>query len=109
MGKELRGVSRRAGQEVGVMKHAIHVGATGTGLATGTVLVAADARVLLERVPTWLAVVVMVLILLVALGRIVVLLAQATIPQESKDRLEWWQTVWGRGKRASVSKSKLTE
>jgi hypothetical protein len=91
------------------MRYAVHVGATGTTLATGTILVIADASVLLERTPAWLAVMVIVLSLLVAMGRIVVLLAQATIPQESKDRLEWWQTVWRSGKQTSGSESKPTE
>jgi hypothetical protein len=76
------------------MSPAVHAGTAGTTLVTGTVLVTADARVLLTHVPTWLAVTVVGVSLLVAIGRTIVLLAQATIPQESKDRLEWWQTVW---------------
>jgi hypothetical protein len=67
-------------------------------ITAGATLATDNIMPLLTSMPTWLGVVVVGSSLLATFGRILVLLARATIPQESHDRLIWWQSLWKRGK-----------
>jgi hypothetical protein len=73
------------------MKSAIHIAAVGI----------VDIGVVLSGIPKWPAVLLIASSLLVSLGRFFILLASAIFPQESQDRLEWWQTVWNGRRRSS--------